>query len=63
VVLAGLNVAVTPDGKPDAVKATGLLNPFNSVTVMVLDPLAPPSTRVKAEIDEARLKLGAETAT
>lgn len=59
----GLKVAVTPEGMPDAVNATLLLNPFNPVTVMVLAPLAPPSTRVKAEADEATIKLGGETAT
>jgi hypothetical protein len=40
-VLAGLNDAVTPLGKPDADKLTLPLKPFSGVTVMVLAPLAP----------------------
>jgi len=40
-VLAGLNDAVTPLGRPDADKLTLLLKPFCGVTVMVLAPLAP----------------------
>lgn len=38
VVLAGLNEAVTPDGKPDAVNATLPVKPLRSVTVTVLVP-------------------------
>src|SRR5260370_42571194 len=41
VVLAGLNVAVTPLGRPDADKLTLPLKPFCGVTVMVLVVLAP----------------------
>jgi len=41
VVLAGLNDAVTPLGKPDADKLTLPLKPFSGVTVMVLALLAP----------------------
>jgi hypothetical protein len=40
-VLAGLNDAVTPLGRPDADKLTLLLNPFCAVTVMLLVPLVP----------------------
>jgi hypothetical protein len=40
-VLAGLNDAVTPLGRPDAGKLTLLLNPFCAVTVMLLVPLVP----------------------
>src|SRR6266702_1112590 len=40
-VLVGLNVAVTPPGRPDADKLTLLLKPFCGVTVMVLVPLVP----------------------
>src|SRR6266851_2499707 len=40
-VLAGLNDAVTPLGRPDADKLTLLLKPFSGATVMVLVPLAP----------------------
>jgi hypothetical protein len=35
------NVAVTPLGKPDAASVTLPLNPFRSLTVMVLVPLLP----------------------
>ena len=41
VVLAGVNVAVTPDGNPDADKFTLPLNPFKSVSVIVLLLLEP----------------------
>src|SRR5258708_2958323 len=40
-VLVGLNVAVTPLGRPDADKLTLLLKPFSGVTVMVLAPVVP----------------------
>ena len=40
-VLAGLNDAVTPLGRPDADKLTVLLKPFWGVTLIVLVPLAP----------------------
>ena len=39
VALAGLNVAVTPVGSPDADKLTLLLKPFTGVIVIVLVPL------------------------
>ena len=41
VVLAGLNDAVTPLGKPDAEKLTLPLNPFNGLTAIVVVPFAP----------------------
>ncbi len=41
VVLAGLNVAVTPAGRPEADRLTLPVNPFSGVTVMVLVPLPP----------------------
>jgi hypothetical protein len=41
VVLAGLNDAVTPLGKPDADKLTLPLKPYSGVTVIVLAPLVP----------------------
>ena len=44
VVLAGLNEAVTPVGRPDAARATVPLKPFCGVTVMVLAPLPPSAT-------------------
>ena len=41
IVLAGLNDAVTPFGKPDAERLTLPLNPFNGLTAMVVVPFAP----------------------
>ena len=41
VMVALLNDAVTPVGKPDAAKATLPLKPFSGVTVMVPAPVAP----------------------
>ena len=40
-VLAGLNDAVTPLGRPDADKLTLPVKPFCGVTAMVLAPLVP----------------------
>lgn len=44
VVLAGLNDALTPEGKPLADSATDPANPPTPVTVMLLLPLAPCAT-------------------
>ena len=44
VVLAGLNDAVTPAGRPLAVRPTELVKPLRSVTATVLVPLAPCTT-------------------
>ena len=41
VVVAALNNAVTPVGKPDAASATAPLKPFSGAMVMVLAPMAP----------------------
>jgi hypothetical protein len=41
VALAGLNVAVTPAGKPDAVRLTAPLKPFCPAIVIVAAPLVP----------------------
>jgi len=41
VVLAGLKLAVTPLGRPEAARLTEPVKPFTGVTVMVLVPLAP----------------------
>jgi hypothetical protein len=41
VVVAGLNEAVTPAGKPDAVRPTLPVKPFNAATDTVLVPLLP----------------------
>lgn len=38
---AGLNFAVTPVGRPEALKATLLVNPFAGTTVIVLVPGVP----------------------
>ena len=57
VVLLGLNVPVTPLGKPDADKLTLLLKPFCGVTVMAL-VLVVPCDIVKLLGDAERLKFG-----
>ena len=57
-VVAGLNVAVTPVGTADTAKATSLLKPFCPVTLMVLLALAP-AGRLRLPDDGKRLKLGA----
>ena len=44
VVLLGLNVAVTPLGRPEADRLTLLLKPFSAVTEMVLVPFVPCAT-------------------
>jgi hypothetical protein len=41
VVGLGLNCAVTPFGRPDALKVTLPVKPFSGTTVMVVWPLAP----------------------
>src|SRR5256885_6020415 len=41
VVLDGLNVAVTPDGNPEADRLTLPVKPFKAVTEIVLVPLEP----------------------
>lgn len=58
VVLAGLNDAVTPLGKPDADRFTLLLKPFCGVTLMVRMTLVPCAT-VKLLGDAESEKLGA----
>jgi hypothetical protein len=59
VAVAGLvaNTAVTPLGKPDAVSATEPVNPFRSVTVMVLVALRPSAIEI-AGAEGASVKLG-----
>jgi len=58
-VLAALNVAVTPLGTPEAVKLTLLLKPFCPATLIVLlTLLVPPTRRVALLIEEERPKLG-----
>lgn len=56
VVLAGLNDAVTPEGKPDADKLTVPLKPLCGLTVMLLVPLAP-CTIVRLLGEPERVKL------
>lgn len=55
-VLAGLNEADTPPGRPAADSVTLELKPFWGVTVMVLEPLAPGMT-VRLLGEAERLKL------
>jgi len=56
--LVGLvpNAAVTPLGRPDAARVTLPVNPFTSVTVMVLVPL-PPSAIDRLLGESERVKL------
>jgi hypothetical protein len=54
---SGLNVAVTPDGKPDVARATEPLNPFCGTTVIVLAPLAAGRT-LRLVGDAVSAKLG-----
>ena len=51
------NVAVTPLGRPDAASVTLPVNPFTSVTVIVLVPL-PPCVMVKLLGESESVKLG-----
>ena len=52
----GLKVAVTPVGRPEAVRLTLPVKPFTSVTVMVLVPLAPWATEtVFGEAERVKL--------
>ena len=54
------NVAVTPEGRPEADKFTLLVNPPEGVTVIVLFPLLPWVTvRLAGEADSVKLGLGA----
>ncbi len=57
-VVAGLKVAVTPDGKPDADKLTLPVNPFCGVTVMVLGLPVAPCMSVKLAGDAPSVKFG-----
>src|SRR5260370_5273463 len=58
VVVVGLNDAVTPLGKPDAARLTLPVNPFWSVTVMVLVPPEPLGLIVKLLGAADRVKSG-----
>jgi hypothetical protein len=53
-----LNVAVTPAGKPEALRLTLLANPFFGVSVIVDVPLAPCLTDNEAG-EAPMVKLGA----
>ena len=57
-VLAELNVAVTPVGSPVTVRATLLLKPLILLTLTVLLALAPLATRARLPAEDERLKLG-----
>lgn len=56
----GLNPAVTPLGRPEALRVTLPLNPSTGTTVMVLVPL-PPCVTVMLLGDAVRLKSGVAT--
>jgi hypothetical protein len=59
VVLPGLNVAVTPLGRPEAERLTLLLKPFSGVTEMVLVPFVPWATlRLLGEAESAKSPVG-----
>src|SRR5271157_421936 len=58
--VVGLNDAVTPLGRPDAVRLTVPLNPFRSFTVMVLVPPGPPWVIVRLLGESVSVKLGDE---
>lgn len=59
VVLAGLNDAVTPAGKPEADKLTVPLKPFSALMAIVLLPLAPCATvRLLGDEESAKLPWG-----
>src|SRR5262245_24485892 len=60
VVLGGLNEAVTPLGRPEALKLTLSVKPFCGKTVMVVVALAPPGVMLKVVGDAERKKLGPE---
>lgn len=57
VVGLGLKLAVTPEGKPDALRVTEPVNPFSGVIVMVDVPEAP-RLMVRVEGLAERLKSG-----
>jgi hypothetical protein len=60
VVLAGLKLAVTPEGKPEADRLTLPLKPFTGLTVMVLVPLPPWVTEtLVGEADRLKSGVGA----
>jgi hypothetical protein len=56
-VLAGLNEAITPLGRPDADKLTLLAKPFCGLTVIVVVPL-PPRVMLRLLAEAEREKLG-----
>ena len=53
---AGLKLTVTPEGAPDAVRATAELNPPETVVVMVDVPLLPAAT--ETAVGEAEMREG-----
>src|SRR5580658_114676 len=53
------NAAVTPLGRPDAARVTLPVNPFRSVTVIVLVPL-PPCVIVRLPGESDKVKLGVD---
>lgn len=58
-VFVGLKDAVSPEGSPEAVKATLLLKPFTGTTEIVEDELEPaPSERLFGELESVKLGVG-----
>jgi hypothetical protein len=56
-----LNTALTPLGRPEAVKFTLLPNPFRGLIVMVVDPAAPwRKVRLPGDAESAKLGCGAD---
>lgn len=58
VVVAGLKLAVTPEGRPETASLTDPLNPFCACTTIALVPLVP-AVRLIAAGDAESVKLGA----
>ena len=58
VVLGGLKEAITPGGRPDAVRLTLPVNPTREFTVMVLAPPAAPWVIVRLFGEVESVKLG-----
>lgn len=61
-VLAELNCAVTPEGRPETARTTVPENPFLPATVIVLE-LEPPVVSATLEEDADSVKLGVPTVT
>ena len=60
-VLGAPSTAVTPAGTPDSVRLTLPLIPIGFDTVIVLATLVPPTSTVRLEAEDVRVKLGVGT--